>query len=64
MLSCKYSENFESPLIKGSEEIFPWDFIKKVSTHLNTNNNLLDIGCSTANRILPLTSHLKYGIGL
>lgn len=59
-----YTEEYESQLIRGKEEPRPWDLLNIVKKLSNSNFQLLDIGCGTALKLLPLASDFKkiYGI--
>ena len=59
-----YSENYESPAIRGHDEPRPWSLIEEIRKFSTIDKNLLDIGCGTAFKIIPLASSIEYIIGL
>ncbi len=64
MLSFDYSSKYESPLIHGNDTPRPWNLMNEISSRLDLNKTILDIGCGTAFKLLPLAPKCRYFIGL
>lgn len=59
-----YNENYESPAIRGRDEPRPWSLSDEIKNFAHINKNLLDIGCGTAFKLIPLAKAVDYIIGL
>ncbi len=59
-----YDASIESLEIRGKEEIRPWNLFEVIKTYLTPESRLLDVGCGTANKLIPLSSFVKDIVGL
>jgi SAM-dependent methyltransferase len=59
-----YGANYESSLLRGTEEQRPWDLQAEIKQLLKPSSHLLDIGCGTAFKVIPLAPLLKQIVGL
>ncbi len=59
-----YDANIESPDIRGKEELRPWNLFKIIKSHVTSQSKLLDVGCGTANKSIPLAPYVKNLTGL
>lgn len=65
--SIVYHSNYESSLIQGiddPETPRPWNLFHEIGKHVNSNKILLDIGCGTANKLIPFSQSLIKIIGI
>jgi SAM-dependent methyltransferase len=52
-----YSSGYDDPSLRGVEEDRrPWDFVEEVRSYCSPDCALLDIGCGTARKIMPLAT--------
>jgi SAM-dependent methyltransferase len=59
-----YDPEFESPLLRGIEESRPWNLSAEIAKRLQPTDRLLDVGCGTAVKILPLAGKVQEIVGL
>ncbi len=62
-----YEVQYDSALLRGlddSETPRPWDLFEEIKIHASKEKKLLDIGCGTAFKILPLAKYFEEVIGL
>jgi len=60
----EYDARYELDLIRGIQEPRPWDIVGVIAKHLTYPGILLDIGCGTAFKILPLATMVSIMYGL
>jgi SAM-dependent methyltransferase len=53
-----YSSGYDDKSLRGVEDPRPWDIIQVVREHCPPGCSLLDVGCGTARKILPLAAHV------
>jgi SAM-dependent methyltransferase len=53
-----YSSGYDDHSLRGWEAPRPWDILEVVREHCPRTCSLLDIGCGTARKILPLAAEL------
>ncbi len=62
--AMSYDERYETDLIRGIEDPRPWDAISLARKHLKRTSRVLDIGCGTAYKTLPLAREVERMIGI
>lgn len=63
----KYDSRYDSELLRGKDDPKtprPWNLCQEILRYSGSDKLLLDIGCGTAFKIIPLASHFKKVIGL
>ena len=59
---CNYQKGYDSSLLRGRDNPStprPWDLGKLIQSHGNKNSTLLDIGCGSAFKLIPLSPYFK-----
>jgi len=67
MSNFSYISKYDSLLLRGKDDSTmprPWNLTKKILAHDGKNKKLLDIGCGTAFKLIPLFPHFYSIIGL
>ncbi len=59
-----YTPEIGSPEIRGTEENRAWNLEKMILEHCDTTKTLLDIGCGTANKLLPFSHNVNFLVGI
>ena len=62
-----YESSYDSSLLRGIDDPQtprPWDLFNEIKKYSSTEKILLDIGCGTAFKLLPLSPYLKRILGL
>lgn len=59
-----YSSGYEDDSIRGREDKRPWDITAEIRQYCGRHKRLLDIGCGTCVKVLPLASLLNEIVGL
>ena len=60
-----YEPNYDSPNLRGVNETQrPWNLINEIKSYSNINKTLLDIGCGTAFKLVPLSSLFNKIVGI
>jgi len=59
-----YDENYEARLIRGEEEPRAWDLVAEIAKYTQPHHSLLDAGCGTAFKTLPLAAKVQSIDGL
>jgi SAM-dependent methyltransferase len=63
----EYDARYDSVLLRGwddPETPRPWQLSKEILNHAGQEKTLLDVGCGTAFKIIPLSYHFKEIVGL
>ncbi len=59
---CHYQTGYDSSLLRGKDDPStprPWDLWQLIQSHGNKNSILLDIGCGSAFKLIPLARYFK-----
>jgi SAM-dependent methyltransferase len=59
-----YDQRYESDLLRGVEELRPWDLFQIIRKHTKKSDALLDIGCGTAAKLVKLAGDADKLYGL
>ena len=59
-----YDQRYDDPQLRDLEEPRPWDLLEIVKQYARENHLLLDIGCGTAKKLIPLTQYVRDAYGL
>jgi len=60
-----YHPDFDSPLIRGVDiDRRPWDLQTEILGTVHPYDNLLDIGCGTAVKLIPIAEAVRSAVGL
>lgn len=62
-----YNSKYDSELLRGKDDPLtprPWNLAQKIIDIAGPKKILVDIGCGTAFKLLPLAKHFKYIIGV
>lgn len=60
----RFQVDIESPTIRGIDEPRPWDITELIINTCASNKFLLDIGCGTAFKLIPISAYLGLVVGL
>lgn len=63
----RYESTYDSLLLRGIDDPQtprPWNLFNEIKKHSSVGKVLLDIGCGTAFKLLPLSPYLKKMIGI
>jgi SAM-dependent methyltransferase len=64
-VTFQYTANYDSSALRGNEETQrPWDLINEIIACGGKEKNLLDIGCGTASKLIPLSQHFAEITGI
>ena len=64
-MNFNYAVNYDSQLLRGTEIAHrPWNLTDEILKYKNKKNKLLDIGCGTAFKLIPLAKHFAQIIGI
>jgi len=64
---CQYQSAYDSERLRGIDNIKtprPWDLREIIQSHSDTDKILLDIGCGTAFKLIPLAPFFQQIIGI
>jgi ubiquinone/menaquinone biosynthesis C-methylase UbiE len=57
-MSFTYLSNYDSPALRGNDASQrPWDLVNEIISEGGKEKKLLDIGCGTAFKLIPLSQH-------
>ncbi len=59
-----YDERYELNLLRGIEDPRPWDVVSEIKKRLTPQSVVLDIGCGTAYKTIPLAGEVARIVGL
>ena len=59
-----YSGVYDSKRLRGTEDTKPWDLNNELLRLIGKEHQILDIGCGTATKIIPLSKHVSGITGL
>lgn len=59
-----YDQNYESNLLRGEQDVRPWNLLEIIQKHVKKSDILLDIGCGTAFKLIQLARNVKKIYGL
>lgn len=59
-----YTPRYETSVVRGYEEARPWNLHDIICQHANEQSLMVDIGCGTAIKILPLATQFQKIIGV
>src|SRR3989344_4207631 len=59
-----YTSAYESRLLRESTEQRPWNVVDVTRKYVSPSTVLLDVGCATAKKVLPLASDVRMLYGL
>ncbi|HTB49306.1 MAG TPA: class I SAM-dependent methyltransferase [Verrucomicrobiae bacterium] len=60
-----YSPDFELDLIRGEDiDVWPWDLQAEIRSVVHSGDNLLDIGCGTAHKLLEIAPAVRSVVGV
>lgn len=62
-----YDSQYDSALLRGRDDPLtprPWDLTQKIINLADDNKTLIDIGCGTAFKLLPLAKRFKHILGI
>jgi SAM-dependent methyltransferase len=59
-----YSSGYDDPSLRGFEEPRPWDLLQVIREYCSPRCSLLDVGCGTARKIMPLAADVEELWGL
>lgn len=60
----RYNNTYDSNDIYGIQDPRPWNITEEIKKRLSKNELLVDVGCGTAKKIIPLKNYAKKIIGL
>jgi SAM-dependent methyltransferase len=66
-MSFPYISKYDSSSLRGVDDSAaprPWNLIGEIIKHAGKNKKLLDIGCGTAFKLIPLSQHFNEIIGI
>lgn len=63
-ISYRYQINYDDTILRGQEEKRPWDLVEMILGFADPHKILLDIGCGTAKKMLPIAPMFKQLIGV
>jgi ubiquinone/menaquinone biosynthesis C-methylase UbiE len=63
-LDYKFDTDIASPSIRGVDTPRPWNLYELISKEASPNKILLDIGCGTGNKLIPIGSSFGLVVGL
>lgn len=65
-MSFSYVSNYDAAILHGIDETptRPWDLNDEILRYANRHSSLLDIGCGTAAKLIPLSSYFGQIIGV
>ena len=55
-----YTEIYETELLRGENEVRPWNMIQEITKKVKSNYKILDVGCGTASKLIKLASQIEY----
>lgn len=60
-----YNRAFDSPLLRGVDiDPRPWDLQAEILANVHSYDNLLDVGCGTAAKLIPIAEAVRNVVGL
>jgi SAM-dependent methyltransferase len=59
-----YSPGYDDPSLRGLEDPRPWDLLQVIRGYCSPSSSLLDIGCGTGRKTLPIAPEVRELWGL
>jgi SAM-dependent methyltransferase len=57
-IELDYSDEYQDPILRGIEDERPWNVTEEVARRVKPTDRLLDIGCGTCVKTLPLATYV------